>query len=154
MRRKEREISDMDLINEVIRSADVCRVAFADNNTPYIVTMNFGYSEGVNPVLYFHCAPEGRKMEMMKKNNFVCFQMDSDHLLTTGDKGCDWGMKYKSVVGYGRLSTVEDMEEKEKGLDLIMEHYGSSGKQSYDPKIFLRTTLLCLEITEISAKQA
>jgi uncharacterized protein len=154
MRRKEREISDMDLISEVIRSADTCRLAFADNNTPYIVTMNFGYSEGVKPVLYFHCAPEGKKMEMMKKNNYVCFQMDSDHQLTTGDRCCDWGMKYKSVVGYGRLSPVEDMEEKERGLDLIMEHYGGSGKQGYDPKVFLRTTLLRLEITEISAKQA
>ena len=154
MRRKEREITENELITEIISSADVCRIAFADGNTPYIVTMNFGYSGGEKPGIYFHCAPEGRKIEMMKKNSHVCFQMDTDHRLTSGARGCDWGMKYKSVVGYGRLSVVEKDEERKEGLNLIMNQYGGSGKYDYDQKIFARTTILHLEITEISAKEA
>jgi nitroimidazol reductase NimA-like FMN-containing flavoprotein (pyridoxamine 5'-phosphate oxidase superfamily) len=154
MRRKDREISDKVMIEAVIRESDVCHVAFADNNTPYIVTMNFGYSGGEKPGLYFHCAPGGRKLEMMKKSSHVCFQMDTDHLLTKGPKGCDWGMKYKSVVGYGRLSVVENNEERIKGLNLIMDQYGGSGKTDYDPKVFSRTIILFLEISEITAKQA
>jgi nitroimidazol reductase NimA-like FMN-containing flavoprotein (pyridoxamine 5'-phosphate oxidase superfamily) len=154
MRRKEREISDKALIESVIRKSDVCRVAFADNNIPYIVTLNFGYSGGEKPGLYFHCAPEGRKLEMMKKNSHVCFQMDTDHHLTKGDKGCDWGMKYKSIIGYGKLSVVGNEEGRKKGLDLIMDQYGGSGKYDYDPKVFSRTIILFLEITEITAKEA
>jgi nitroimidazol reductase NimA-like FMN-containing flavoprotein (pyridoxamine 5'-phosphate oxidase superfamily) len=154
MRRKEREISDITFIEEVIRAADVCTIAFADNNIPYIVTMNFGYLGGEKPRLYFHCAPEGRKIDMMKKNNNVCFQMDTDHRLTRGEKGCDWGMKYKSVVGYGLLSVVENEGERKRGLNLIMHHYGGAGKYDYDPKVFSRTIILRLEITEIAAKQA
>lgn len=153
MRRKDREISDKALIEAVIKESDVCRVAFADNNTPYIVTMNFGYSGGEKPRLYFHCAPEGRKLEMIKRNNYVCFQMDTAHVLTKGPKGCDWGMKYKSVVGYGRLSVVDNDEERIKGLNFIMDHYGGSGRYDYDPKVFSRTTILYLEIAEIAGKQ-
>jgi len=138
MRRKEREISDKALIEAVIRASDVCRLAFADNNIPYIVALNFGYSGGDKPGLYFHCAPEGRKIDMMRKNDYVCFQMDSDHLLTRGDMPCDWGMKYKSVVGYGRLSIVTSDEMRKRGLDLIMEQYGGTGKFEYDPKVFTR----------------
>lgn len=154
MRRKEREITEKELIEEIISSADVCRIAFADGDTPYIVTMNFGYSGGEKQGIYFHCAPEGRKIEMMKKNSHVCFQMDTGHLLTNGARGCDWGMKYKSVVGYGRLSVVENDEKRKEGLNLIMRHYGGSVKYDYDQKIFARTTILYLEITEISAKEA
>jgi uncharacterized protein len=154
MRRKEREISDPSIIEDIIRSAEICRVAFAHNNIPYLVAMNFGYSEGDIPCLYFHCAPSGRKLEMMKKNDNVCFQMDTDHLLIRGAKACDWGMKYRSVVGYGTLSVVENHEERRKGLDLIMDHYGGSEKSDYDPELFSRTCLLRLDIKEISAKQA
>jgi nitroimidazol reductase NimA-like FMN-containing flavoprotein (pyridoxamine 5'-phosphate oxidase superfamily) len=91
---------------------------------------------------------------MMKKNSHVCFQMDTDHRITSGEKGCDWGMKYKSVVGYGRLSAADTDEERRKGLDLIMDQYGGSGKYDYDPKLFSRTMVLRLEIIEISAKEA
>jgi uncharacterized protein len=153
MRRKEREISDPAIIDDIIRSAEICRVAFADNNIPYIIAMNFGFSGGDKPSLYFHCAPSGRKLEMMKKNDYVCFQLDTDHLLIRGDKACDWGMKYRSIVGYGRLSVVENNEERRKGLDLIMDHYGGLGKYDYEPGLFSRTTLLRLDIKEISAKQ-
>jgi len=154
MRRKEREILDKNLIAAVISESDVCHIAFADKDTPYIVTMNFGFDSGEKPGLYFHCAPVGRKIEMMKKNNQVCFQMETGHFLTRGEKGCDWGMKYRSVVGYGRLSVVENDGERKKGLDLIMHHYGGTGKYDYDPKVFSRTTILYLEITEIKAKEA
>jgi nitroimidazol reductase NimA-like FMN-containing flavoprotein (pyridoxamine 5'-phosphate oxidase superfamily) len=154
MRRKDREISNKTLIDEIIAASDVCRIAFADENTPYIVTLNFGYSGGEKPCLFFHCATEGRKIEMMKKNNKVCFQMDNGHRMYRGEKGCDWGMKYKSVVGYGILKTVENESERKTALDLIMQHYGGKGKFDYDPVVFSRTKVLKLEISEITAKQA
>jgi len=154
MRRKEREVTEKSLIGEIISEADTCRIAFADGNIPYIVALNFGYSDGENPCLYFHCAPAGRKLEMMRKNSLVCFQMDTGHHIYQGEKGCDWGMNYKSVVGYGRLSVVSNEDERKRGLDILMDHYGGTGKFDYDPKVFSRTTVLRLDITEITAKKA
>ena len=152
MRRKEREVTEMGEIISIIDSADVCRVAFADNGIPYIVTMNFGFQDGEIPELYFHCAHEGRKLDMLNKNNYVCFEMDTDHEINRGEIACDWGMKFRSVVGYGRIFKVDNEKERKKGLDLIMEHYGAMGPLEYDPKTFDRTAVLKLEVHEIKAK--
>jgi len=153
MRRSEREISESQAIEEIIREADVCRVALANGDIPYIVTMNFGYTGSSEKKLYFHCANEGRKLDMIRKNNYVCFQMDTDHKLYKGEKGCDWGMKYSSVVGYGNISVMTDKAAKEKGLNCIMKHYGGDRKYSYDDKIFEETTILRLDIKEMTGKR-
>jgi nitroimidazol reductase NimA-like FMN-containing flavoprotein (pyridoxamine 5'-phosphate oxidase superfamily) len=153
MRRREREINDTESIELIISNSDVCRVAFADNNIPYIVVMNFGYSGGVQTCLWFHCANEGRKLEMIKRNNYVCFEMDTDHKIYGGELGCDWGMNYSSVVGYGNISVVIDAVSKKAGLDCIMKHYGGDQKFTYDEKVMARTTILRLDITEMTGKK-
>jgi nitroimidazol reductase NimA-like FMN-containing flavoprotein (pyridoxamine 5'-phosphate oxidase superfamily) len=158
MRRSEREVSDIEAIEEIINTADVCRIAFADNNTPYIVTMNFGYTNDPEQRLFFHCANEGRKLEMIKNNNYVCFEMDIDHQIYVrpgkdGRKGCNWGMKYRSVVGYGNISIITETEAKKKGLDFIMRHYGDENEYVYDEKVLANTTVLRLDITEITGKK-
>ncbi len=112
MRRNEREITDILLMEEIIAKADVCRVAFANEDVPYIVTMNFGYQGGENPRFWFHGAGQGRKIDMIRKNDYVCFELDTDHEIYTGPRGCDWGMSYKSVVGYGNISIVSEFSCK------------------------------------------
>ena len=153
MRRNEREISDFQVINEIISNADVCRIALADGNIPYIVTLNFGFTGNPAGKLYFHCSNEGRKLDMIKKNSYVCFQMDTDHQLYKGEKGCDWGMKYSSVVGYGSISIITEHEEKKAGLNYIMAHYGGEKEYSYDDDILGRTTILSLDIKEMTGKK-
>jgi hypothetical protein len=153
MRRNEREITDRVLIEEIIAKADVCRLALANDNIPYVVTMNFGYCGDPAPNLYFHCANEGRKLEMIKKNNFVCFEMDTDHEMFKGDKGCDWGMNFSSVIGTGYISLVTQWQLKKTGLDCIMKHYGGEQEYSYDENVFDRTTVLRLDIAEMTAKK-
>jgi uncharacterized protein len=152
MRRKDKEISETDVIHSIIMKSDVCRIAIANENIPYIVTMNFGYSAGPVPRLYFHCANEGKKLEMIKKNNQVCFEMDTDHEIYYGEKGCDWGMKYSSVVGRGVISFVTDKEAKKEGLNYIMKHYGDDVEYLFDENMIERTTILCLDIKEITGK--
>ena len=152
MRRNDREVKSQEEIRSIIKSSDVCRVAFADNNTPYIVTMNFGFVDGGIPLLYFHCAPEGRKIEIIRKNNYVCFEMDTDHVIYSGEKGCDWGMKFRSVIGYGRIFIAEGEAERIKGLNAVMEHYGGKGPFTYAGSVMKRTTVLRLEIEEMTGK--
>jgi nitroimidazol reductase NimA-like FMN-containing flavoprotein (pyridoxamine 5'-phosphate oxidase superfamily) len=152
MRRSDREISDFQEIEQIIRKADVCRIAFANDNIPYIVTMNFGYVTGPSKMLYFHCAKEGRKLEMMLRNSYVCFEMDVDHQIKKGIRSCDWGMNYSSVVGYGNLHIVKGLEERTAGLDSIMAHYGGPELNEYDTKVLEHTTILRLDIQELTGK--
>ncbi|NLJ44932.1 MAG: pyridoxamine 5'-phosphate oxidase family protein [Bacteroidales bacterium] len=153
MRRSEREITDLKEIEKVFESADVCRIAFADNNVPYIVTMNFGYSGFDSPVLYFHCASEGKKLEMIRKNNNVCFEVDTDHELYGGPGACDFGMKYRSVVGWGKMTIVTDEQDKIKGLDHIMSHYSEKTGFTYERSTLSRMLVLKLEITRMTGKK-
>jgi len=153
MRRKDREITDIHEIESLIGRMDVCRIGLTDGLVPYIVTMNFGYKGGNPALLYFHCAPEGRKIEMIRRNSFVCFQMDTDHNLKTGEKACDYGMSYSSILGHGNIFIVNEEAEKRSGMNFIMDHYSQNNMHSYNPEIFKRTTILRLEISEMSCKK-
>lgn len=153
MRLKDKEIKDFRIIEEIIRKTDVCRIAFANDNIPYIVTMNFGYTSDPERRLYFHCSDTGRKLDMIRKNNYVCFEMDTDHQIYTGNRGCDWGMKFSSIVGYGYISVITEKGAKEKGLNYIMSKYGGVKKFTYDEKVFEKTTILRLDIKEITGKK-
>lgn len=152
MRRNEKEITEISVFEEIIRKSDVCRIAMASMNIPYIVTMNFGYSSTPEPCLYFHCANEGRKLDMIRQNNFVCFEMDTDHEIYTGTDGCDWGMKYRSIVGTGRIAEITDSEEKIKGFNTIMRHYGGDRDFTFDKRSVEKTVILRLDINEMTGK--
>jgi len=153
MRRKEREITTIDKIEAIIARCDVCRIAMTDENTPYIVTMNFGYSGGVQKKLFFHSAGEGRKIDIIRKNNHVCFEMDTDHVLTSGMEACDFSMKYSSVVGWGNIFFVTDKQEKEEGLNTIMKHYSERTTFNYKQDVVDRTTILKLVIKTMTGKK-
>ncbi len=153
MRKKDREIKDPEELKEILQKADVCRIAFAVDGIPYIVTMNFGFVWKDQLTLYFHCAKEGRKLDLMKSNNEVCFQMDIDHELVRSENTCDWGMRYRSIIGIGLLESVTDDEERKKGLDCLMDHYGLSAEKKYDEKALSLTEVLKLTVTEMTGKK-
>lgn len=153
MRKKDREIKDPEELKEILQKADVCRIAFAVDGIPYIVTMNFGFVWKDQLTLYFHCAKEGRKLDLMKSNNEVCFQMDIDHELVRSENACDWGMRYRSIIGIGLLESVTDDEERKKGLDCLMDHYGFSAEKKYDEKALSLTEVLKLTVTELTGKK-
>ncbi|MGC1390281.1 MAG: pyridoxamine 5'-phosphate oxidase family protein [Bacteroidales bacterium] len=153
MRRNDRKISGIQEIEEMIKEADVCRIALAGNNIPYIVTMNFGYVKDPEQTLYFHCANTGKKLDMIRQNNYVCFEMDIDHQMFRGEKSCDWGMKFRSIIGYGNISVVTEHDERILGLNSIMTHYGGGGEYSYDDKVLEKTTILSLKILEMTGKK-
>lgn len=153
MQRPDRKIHDFNELKEIVQKADVCRIAFATDGTPYIVTLSFGYEWKEHLIIYFHGAKKGKKIDLLKKNNLVCFEMDIEHEIIKEGKACDWGMKYRSIVGMGRLKIVEDIEEKRKGLDLIMDHYGYKGEKDYNKKIFSVTEILKLDVTEMVGKK-
>ena len=107
MRRNEREIKGRKDIDDIIKRCRVCHLAMCDDGQPYIVPLNFGYDGGF---LYFHAAPEGRKIDIIKRNNRVGFEFDILHDIVTAEQACKWGAKYESVMGSGTAEIVDDLE--------------------------------------------
>ncbi len=99
MRRNEKEITDNSAIEAIINQSIVCRLGLSDGNMPYIVPLCFGYKDNT---LYFHGALEGKKIDILRKNQNVCFEFDVDAEVVEKEKACSWGMKCQSMIGFGK----------------------------------------------------
>lgn len=126
MRKAKREIRDLDELEEVVRTCDSCRLAINAGVYPYIVALNYGYEfEEGKLTLYFHSAKEGRKLDLLRADPHVGFQMDCDHQFRHLDRGMQCTMDYRSIVGTGVVEFVEDREEFEKATRLLLAHHNS-----------------------------
>lgn len=150
MRRKEKKITDLLLIEDILNSSNIVRIAMVDDQEPYIVPLNYGYHDNA---LYIHCAKEGRKIDILKKNPRVCFEIEGRSELVTGDQACKWTMNYQSLIGYGRVEILEEKNEKIAGLDILMAQFGSK-INSYDPKHVDAILILKLSIESVTGKQS
>ena len=150
MRRSEKEITDQSIMEAIINASLVCRLALSDGNQPYIVPLCFGYQ---NRTLYFHSAREGKKIDILKKNNRICFEFDVNSEIIEADKACNWGMKYQSVIGFGRAVLVENIEEKQKALNIIMDHYSDRDFQFTD-KAIGKIAVIKIEIQGMTGKHS
>jgi nitroimidazol reductase NimA-like FMN-containing flavoprotein (pyridoxamine 5'-phosphate oxidase superfamily) len=150
MRRKEKEITKKSAMEEILHRAPLCRLAMSVDDQPYVIPLCFGYRDGN---LYFHCAQQGAKLDMVRRNDRVCFECDVDHELVVSESPCEWGMKGSSVVGFGRVSLIETPEAKREALDLIMEHYGAKGPFSYKEKGVEKALIMKLEIERMTGKK-
>ena len=153
MRRSDKEIKDLDEIERIIKSCKVCRVAMTCGGAPYIVPMNFGYEiEDGRLTLYFHSAREGRKIDALRENPEVCFEMDRELGLAPGPSACSYGYRYESVVGWGTAGFVEDFEAKVRALRLLMEHAAGAGDWTFDAAAVEKVSVIAVAVSEYSAK--
>ena len=121
MRRKDREVTDPETIDRIIRQCDCCRLGFADGRDCYIVPLNFGFVwEHGKRVFYFHSAREGRKVDLVRQIGRAGFELDTGHHLQVGDAACRCTMDFESVIGTGTVAMVEDPEEKRMALLAIL----------------------------------
>jgi len=150
MRRSEREITDRGAIESILERATICRVAFSHGNLPYIVPLNFGYADNC---LYFHSAPEGKKIEIIKQNSSVCFEVDVDVELVEGGKACDWTVRYRSAIGFGKAFLVDDPKEKRRALGIIVGHY-SDRSYEYGDEAVNKVAVIKVEIDGLTGKQS
>lgn len=152
MRRSDREIKSFEDIINVMEQCDVCRIALYDGEYPYIVPLNFGMElQDGKVTLYFHGAMEGRKVELMERDNRACFEMDRAHRLVTEAETGNCTMEYESVIGRGRMETVPE-EEKEKALRLLMKHYRQEDF-AYNKAVVPKTRLFRLTVEEVTGKR-
>jgi len=152
MRRTDKEITSRDELVKILNSAMVCRLAFQEDECPYIVPLNYGFSWSDELVLYFHGAKEGKKLELLRKNKHVGFEIDVVGELVNKGNPCDWGMKYKSILGKGEVVFLEDDIGKVEALDCIMKHYGYEGKPDYRAGIQSHLCIYKLVVEEFCGK--
>ena len=151
MRRRDKEIGSREEIDAIIRSAEVCRLAFAADNEPYLVPVSFGYD---GETLYIHTAKTGRKIDFIERNNRVCFELEANVALRKNeDDACKWTFSYESVIGYGRISELTTTEDKALGLNQIMRQY--SGRDwAIEPLQVETTRVWRIAIDSVAGKKS
>ncbi|HRS54197.1 MAG TPA: pyridoxamine 5'-phosphate oxidase family protein, partial [Bacteroidales bacterium] len=115
--------TDIKRINYIINKCEVCYVGMIDTQgNPYVLPFNFGYENGL---IYLHSGPEGKKIDSLRKNPCVCIVFSTDYVLryTSENVACSYGMKFKSVLAYGKVEFVDNYDDKIRILNVIMKKY-------------------------------
>ncbi|WP_413650574.1 pyridoxamine 5'-phosphate oxidase family protein [Pantoea sp. B65] len=137
MRRDEREITDPQQIEQIIRAGKVMYLALSSDNVPFLVPVFYAWD---GQALYFHSARSGTKINILKKNNQVCFAISLDHGVIEDQQICDFEARHRTVIGLGEAEFIEDMAEKIAVLDRIVA--GFSAKTFQYPEANLKATLV------------
>ena len=153
MRRSDKEVTQLANILAILDKCEIMRIGLCVGNKPYIVPLNFAY-EVIDEKLsiYFHSAPEGKKLDMISKNNNVCFEADCSYKTIKSELACNWSAEFESVIGEGSITILSDEIQKAHALDLLMKRYGFEGKPHYSPQQLSRVTVLQISVTEITGK--
>ncbi len=153
MRRNDREITDMKLIEDFISAEKIIRIGFCDNGEVYIVPVNYGYSVSeAGYTFFFHGAMAGRKYELAKKKPNVGFEIDGRFKLLEGENACNYSAKFQSVIGTGVLSLIENADEKKTALDCIMKQQTDRGEWEYSDEMINNTALFRVTVEQMSCK--
>jgi len=148
MRRRDREITDPEKLRDVIRKATVCHLGLADGGEPYVVPVNFGCE---NNCLYFHSAASGHKIDLLKKNNRICFEIDADIEIQRTEKNlCK--VNYRSVIGRGKAIFLKSRDDKERGIRAIMRQ--CAGGEYEVPQDLDSVVVVRIDIEDMTGKQA
>ena len=155
MRRKDREVTEIDKILAIIDRCKVCRLGLCDNGRAYVIPLNFGYTFiEENLTLYFHSAPEGKKIDLIRKNNSACFELDCDHKLLEGDKAGSYSYAYSSVIGFGCIEFIENNTDKIFALNALMKHQTGNDKQhNFNDNDLDSVAVYKLTVDEFTGKQ-
>jgi len=151
MRRSDKEITDKVLLEEILEKAITCRIGMCDGDIPYVVPVNFSYKD---ECIYFHSAKTGKKLDIIKENNNICFEIDIDNELVQQEKICNWGCKYYSIIGFGKAYLIEDNENKRNAMDVISGHYSGKEKHEFSEEALNRVVVIKIEIESMTGKKS
>ncbi|KUO77604.1 MAG: flavin-nucleotide-binding protein [Clostridia bacterium BRH_c25] len=153
MKKSEREITDKEYISNILKNGKYAIVSMCRNNEPYIVTLSYGY-DGSRNSLYFHSAKEGLKIDFIRENPKVCATVIEDGGYQPGE--CEH--KYASVVFWGKMYAVEDLEEKKHALVTMIHHLEGvpepvKARLLKNDSVYEGVGILRLDISEITGKK-
>lgn len=154
MRRKDREITDLNTIKKIIEKCKIMHLGLSKDNTPYVVPLNFGF-DPQNNLVYFHCASQGMKLDFLESNSLACLQFCTGYNLSVPenpDQGCGYGFNYESVTAWGKGAVVYDTAEKIRALKLLMIQ--QTGKDfEFTEKEAQTVTIVRIKIDSFSGKK-
>ena len=153
MRRKDRAITSLRDITDIVDKAQILHLALVDDGCPYVVPLHYGYVQERNMyVFYMHSANEGHKLDLIKENSNVCIELECDvEMISGGNVPCKYGASYKSFIGRGRAEIVDDAQEKVKGLNILMLH--QTGKEfDIDEAMASSVTVIRVRVEKFTAK--
>ena len=154
MRRKDREITDMNRILEILDTARILHLGLYDDPYPYVVPLHYGYeSAGGRLVFYMHGAKEGHKLDLIRQDPRVCVQIDCGmEMISGGENACKYGASYASVIGRGDAEILEDPKSKAAALAVLMRH--QTGRDfDIQEKVTAAVSVIRVTLTEYSAKE-
>ena len=152
MTKREFQITDEAQILEILDKSKVLHLGLAVNNEPYVVPMNYGYAmEDGKLTLYLHSAVQGKKLDMIRANPNVFFEMDCDRMPFEGKVPCQYGLVYSSIMGRGTARVLEDVEEKMKAMTLLMKT--QAGKDfTFNDRLVSIVAVIRVDVSEYTAK--
>ena len=152
MTKRERQVTDLGEIARILETGKVLHLGLAVDNEPYVVPMNYGHTfEDGKLTLYLHSALRGKKLDMIRANPNVFFEIDCDLMPFEGRLPCQYGLVYSSVMGRGRAHIVEDVEEKKRAMTLLMKT--QTGKDfSFEDRLVSIVAVIRIDVEEYTAK--
>ena len=152
MTKRELQVTDLNEIKAILDTAKVLHLGLAVAGEPYVVPMNYGYvMEGEKLTLYLHSAVQGKKLDMMKANSKVFFELDCNWEPFEGERPCQYGLSYSSVMGRGEAVFVEDVEEKMAAMTALMKT--QTGKDfTFNERLVSIVTVIRIDVAEYTAK--
>ena len=152
MTKRERQVTDPEQILHILDTAKVVHLGLSVNDEPYVVPMNYGYTmEDGKLTLYLHSAVRGKKLDMIRANSKVFFEIDCDRMPFEGRVPCQYGMVYSSIMGRGTATLVEDVEAKKQAMTVLMKT--QTGKDfSFNDRLVSIVTVIRIDVSEYTAK--
>ena len=148
LRKTDKQINE--LAQAILERNNILCLAMCQDGQPYVVPMNYGC---LNGKVYMHTGPKGLKMEILAGNPKVSFTVMESVELMSGPNPCKWDTRYRSVVGLGKASLVEDLEAKAAGLAAIARQCGYDGDMNFPPEKVNGLAVICIEIEHLSGKK-
>ena len=145
-------VTDPEQIRHILDSGKVLHLGLSVNDEPYVVPMNYGYiMEEGKLTLYLHSAVRGKKLDMIRENSKVFFEIDCDRMPFEGRVPCQYGLVYSSVMGRGKATIVEDVEEKKQAMTVLMKT--QTGKDfTFEDRLVSIVAVIRIDVEEFTAK--
>ena len=150
MRKASREM-DSQWALEVMRKAPYITVSFTQaDGSAYGVPLSLACTS--EDVWYFHCAPEGNKLDAIAVHPEVCLSAVTKCQPTVGPKDGTFTLQYRSAIAFGKAERVTDTEEKIEALRVISQRFLPKHMDAFDEAVqrslhrteVVRITLLSL----------
>ena len=157
MRKADREVTDIEEKLAALLRCEFLTLALRGEGAPYCVPLNFGaeLADGA-PVLYFHCANEGKKLDLLAAGGEVSFcAANMLRVFNKGEAPCGYTTDYESVCGSGRARIVTDEAGRLHGLNVLMRHYtgGEFAESAFSARALALTTVVKIEVSHWTGKR-